>query len=101
MGTNRRYADSVGRQMSERVLEIAMRDHQPQSLTDLELELSEEPLTRTPKPRPRAWVRYGNTAALLDVEVVAWTEHAVAIRWETPAGREDKAWVWASAVRAR
>lgn len=102
MGTNKRYADTVDRQMSQRVLEVAMRDHQPQSLTSEELELDDEPLTRTPKPRPaRAWVRYGATAALVDVEVVAWTEHAVAVRWKTPQGREDKAWVWASAVRAR
>jgi hypothetical protein len=34
----------------------------------------------------------------LDVEVVAWTPRAVAVRWKTPAGEEHRAWVWASAV---
>lgn len=100
MGTNKRYADRVDRQMNARVVEMAMRDHHPASLTNEELELDVEPLTRTPKPRrARAWVRYNTTPVLLDVEVVAWTEHAVAVRWRTPAGREDKAWVWSSAVR--
>jgi hypothetical protein len=35
-----------------------------------------------------------------DVEVVACTEHAVAIRWPAPEG-EHRAWVWAGAIRSR
>jgi hypothetical protein len=102
MGTNRRYADRIDQQLSERVIEMAMREHAPTSLTDRELELSEVALTKPPKPRPaRAWVRYGGTALLVDVEVVAWTEYVVAVRWTTPSGREDRAWVWSSAVRPR
>jgi hypothetical protein len=102
MGSNRRYAESFDRLSKKREAAAAMRDHEPMSLTSEELELHSEPLTRTPTPRPaRAWVRYGTTSVQVDAEVVAWTDHAVAIRWKTPDGRHDKAWVWASAVRAR
>lgn len=42
-------------------------------------------MTRTPKPYPaRAWIRYGDQSIEIDVEVVAWTERAVAIRWPGP-----------------
>ena len=79
-----------------------MRDNTPSSLTNLELELDKQPLTRTPKPFPAlAWVHYGEVALNLRVEVVAWTPRACAIRWTTPDGREDKVWVWASAVESR
>ena len=37
-------------------------------------------------------------AVKLDVEIVAWTSRAVAIRWKTPTGDAHRAWVWASAV---
>lgn len=71
----------------------------PQTLTDRELELEVQPLTRTPVPvRARAWVRYASGAIKLDVDIVAWTPRAVAVRWKTPAGEEHRAWVWASAV---
>jgi hypothetical protein len=102
MGSNRRYAESLDRLSTERQAAAAMREHEPTSLTTQELDLDEEPLTRAPKPRPvSAWVRYGPRPVLIDAEAVAWTDHAVAIRWRTPDGREDKAWVWSSAVRAR
>jgi hypothetical protein len=102
MGSNRRYAASYDRQSKEREAAAAMNDHEPMSLTSEELELDREPLTRTPHPRPvTAWVRYGATSVQVPAEAVAWTDHAVAIRWTTPGGREDKAWVWSSAVRAR
>ena len=101
MGTNKRYADAIDRKMNERVAESIMRGKQPETLTDLELDLALEPLTRAPIGRPvRAWVRYGAVPLLVEAEAVAWTEHAVAIRWESPSG-EHRAWVWASAVQPR
>jgi hypothetical protein len=87
--------------MGERAAESIMRGAEPVTLTPTELELEREPLTRTPIARPvRAWVRYGAVPLLVDAEAVAWTEHAVAIRWKSPDG-EHRAWVWASAIRPR
>ncbi|MBH0053186.1 hypothetical protein I6E74_03270 [Salinibacterium sp. SWN139] len=98
MGTSKRYAEQVDRRMSEQVVETIMQD-EPSTLTDDELELDKLPLTRTPVAVPAvAWVRYGGVALRLPVEVVAWTERAVAIRWKTDTGGVHKAWVWASAV---
>jgi hypothetical protein len=87
--------------MGERVAETVMRGKHPETLSPTELELETEPLTRTPiAPKVRAWVRYGDVPLLIDAEAVAWTEHAVAIRWPAPEG-EHRAWVWASAIRPR
>lgn len=87
--------------MGERASESIMHGKVPDTLTTTELDLAKEPLTRTPIARPvRAWVRYGSVPLLVDAEAVAWTEHAVAIRWRSPDG-EQRAWVWASAVRTR
>lgn len=99
MGTNRRYADHYDRRMDARILARIVAGGPLQSLTDAELELDKEPLTRDPRPKPvRAWVRFGATPALVDAEACSWTANAVAIRFligET----QYRAWVWASAVR--
>jgi len=100
VGTSKRYADSVDRQMDARILQRVMQENAPHTLTRDELELDREPLTRAPIARTcRAWVRYGDTAALIDAEAVEWTEHAVHVRWITPTGERHHAWVWSSAVR--
>jgi hypothetical protein len=66
---------------------------QPDTLSPTELQLDKEPLTRRPVARPvKAWVRYGAVPLFVEAEAVAWTEHAVAIRWRTPEG-EHRAWV--------
>jgi hypothetical protein len=103
VGSNRRYAASVDRAMDARIVARMMSEHAPDSLTDAELELDEQPITRTPRPeRVTAWVRYGGTPVRVDGEAVAWTAAAVAVRWRTPGDQEHRAWVWASAVsRAR
>lgn len=102
MGTNKRYTDSIDRRMDARIAERIMAEREPSTLTDRELERDEEAVTRTPLPRSVvAWVRYGEDAIRVDAEAVAWTAYAVAIRWTTPAGKEHRAWVWSSAVRAR
>jgi hypothetical protein len=101
VGTNKRYADSIDRRMGVQVSESIMRGAQPGTLSPAELQLETKPLTRTPVARPvKAWVRYGAVPLLIDAEAVAWAEHAVAFRWPSPDG-EHRAWVWASAVRAR
>lgn len=100
MGTNRRYADHVDRQMDERVLERIARSGALQTLSDLELQLDAELFTRDPRPRPvTAWVRFGETPVQVRADACAWTPHAVGIRFAI-GGREYKTWVWASAVRA-
>jgi hypothetical protein len=99
VGTNVRYAAQIDAKRDEKINEIVMRDHQPQSLTPNELELDLLPLTRTPKPIPAiAWVHYDKMALKIPVHIVAWTPRACAIKWTTPQGREEKVWVWASAV---
>ena len=102
MGTNKRYADSIDRRMNARIAESEVAGLEPFTLTDAELELATEQLTRTPIPRPvRAWVRFGSRALKVDAEAVAWTGRAVAIRWTMASGAEHRAWVWASAVEPR
>lgn len=101
MGTSKRYAAHYDRRMNDKILEGVMASRVPTSLTKEELELDEQPLTRTPSPQPvTAWVRYGETAVKVDGLLVAWTPRAVAVRWETPGG-EHRAWLWSSATRPR
>lgn len=70
-----------------------------ETLSKAELELDLHPLTKTTVAVPaRAWVRYAGIATKLDLEVVAWTPRALAVRWKTPAGEADRAWAWVSAV---
>jgi len=76
-----------------------MREGQPESLNDVELELDRLPLTKTPQPEQvRVWVHYGRKAIRIDAELVAWTPRACAVRWKTDDGTVHRAWVWASAV---
>ena len=98
MGTSRRYATAVDRQMDRRILERIAAEGPLQSLTDEELRLDTEPVTIDPRPkRARAWVRFGATPALVDAEVCRWTANACAIRFKV-GDSERRAWVWASAV---
>ena len=99
MSRNKRYAESIDGRMHEDVNAMIMRDRAPSSLTDQELELDRLPITRTPVPeKVKAWVRYGDVALKIKADLVAWTPRACAVRWNTQAGVEHRAWVWASAV---
>ena len=101
VGTSKRYAAHIDARMGEKIDQAVMRDRQPETLTDLELELNVEPLTGTPTPMPvYAWVRYGATGMQVKARAVAWTNRAVAVEWEVPGGMQ-RAWVWASAVDKR
>lgn len=98
MGSSKRYADHYDRLMEHRVTMHGS----PESLTDAELEKEVQPVTRTPVALPVwAWVRYQAGPVRVEAEAVAWTPRAVAVRWSTPDGRTDRAWVWASAVERR
>jgi hypothetical protein len=102
MGTSKRYAQHYDGLMDARIADGVMRSGEPDTLDARELEFDNESMTRTPKPRPaRAWVRYGDQSIEVDVEVVAWTERAIAIRWPGPEGSEHHAWVWGGAVGQR
>jgi hypothetical protein len=93
----------IDARMDARIVESIMRTGgEPDTLDPKQLDLAHEPLTRSPEPQAaRAWVRYGEQSIEIEVEVTAWTERAVAIRWPGPDGAEHRAWVWAGAVSQR
>lgn len=99
MGTSKRYATSVDRQMDARILERVAAEAGPlQSLSPEELGLDSRPVTIDPRPKlAQAWVRFGATPVLVAAEVCRWTEDACAIRFRV-GEHELKAWVWASAA---
>jgi hypothetical protein len=94
MGTNKRYAAAVDRQMDTRILERIAAEAGPlQSLSKDELRLDTEPVTVPPRPKPaKAWVRFGATPALVNAKVCRWTADACAIRFRV-GDTEMKAWV--------
>jgi hypothetical protein len=99
MGTNRRYGEGG---ITDRIDQAATRGVEPDTLTDEQLDLDNEPLTTLRRARPvTAWVKYGGIHLRVDAELVAWTARAVAVRWRAPNGEIHKAWVWASAVEDR
>jgi ribosomal protein S7 len=99
IGSNKRYAKQIDQQMTAHVDQMVMRGA-PETLSDRELELDVQPLVKAATPVfARAWVRYGGVAVHIDVEAVAWTPQAVAIRWLSPDGQQHRAWVWVSAVK--
>jgi hypothetical protein len=101
VGTNKRYAAGIDREMAGHAHEIVMRGNRPISLTKEELELDTFPRTKTPKPMPvKVWVRYGDIAIKVEARAVAWTPRAVAVEWDAPGG-SHRAWVWASAVEGK
>ena len=98
MGTNRRYADKVDRQMDRR---IAQREMAPgyRSLTPLESGSESEPVTQAEKPIPvTAWVPVTPGVVQVEAEVTAWTKRAVRIEWQDDDGSRTTVWVYAGAV---
>lgn len=100
MGTSKRYAAAVDRQMDRRILERVMREHgEPETLTSAELGLDQLPLTRPPRAlRARAWIRYAGEPHRLEVELGAWTDRVAAVRWPGSDDTVHRAWIWATAV---
>lgn len=99
MGTNKRYAAAVDRRMDSRILSRTIAEAGPlQTLTAEELRLDVQPVTIDPRPKPgRAWLRFGTTPVLVDVEVCRWTADACAVRFWVD-DKEYRTWVWASSV---
>lgn len=99
MGTNRRYADSIDRQMNERALQTISRNAPLQTLTAQELRFDEQPLTIDPKPhrKVKAWVRFGAVPVRVDAVAARWTPDAVGIVFNIGA-HEHRCWVWNGAV---
>ena len=99
MGTSRRYADDVDRRSDEKYIARLAKQAPLQTLSPQELELSIQPVTKTPKPEiVRAWVRFGaEPFRVKHAEAVMWTSSAIAIRF-TACGTEYRCWVWANAV---
>jgi len=98
MGTAKRYAAAVDRQMGDSIVRRIMESGPPMTLGSEELALNRVALTKTPKPlEVRVWVRYPGGPLQVEAEAVAWTSRAVAVRWKC-GDVVHKAWVWASAV---
>lgn len=71
MGTSRRYAAKIDRQMDHRVLQRIAEENPLQSLTADERQASSLPVTRDPQPKPcNAWVRFGPHSMRIDAVVV-------------------------------
>lgn len=98
MGSNRRYAKHYDRLMDESIVTRIAAENPLQSLTDDELELTGQPLTRDPRPREvLVWVRFGPHPIQRRAQIVAWTPRAIAVRFRI-GDTEHKAWVWANAA---
>lgn len=98
MGTNRRYADKIDRQMAARILDSLASKGGLQSLSTTELALDREQLTIDPDPKPvKAWVRFYAVPVQVHAFAHRWTSRAVGIKFRA-GGREFAAWVWSSAV---
>lgn len=99
VGTNRRYADSIDRQMNERVAQTVSRNAKLQTLSGQELRLDEVPLTIDPRPRRKvkAWVRFGDVPLQVEAVAARWTADAVGIEF-TIGDTRHRCWVWSGAV---
>ncbi|GAB2702467.1 hypothetical protein BKA24_001673 [Microbacterium marinum] len=99
MGTSKRYAAGVDRQMNERILQRTAAAGPLQSLTSTELRLDEVPLTIDPQPRRkvRAWVRFGDTPVRVNAVAARWTPDAIGLEF-TVDGAAHRCWVWVGAV---
>jgi hypothetical protein len=98
MGTNRRYADSVDKQMATRAQQVASAPR-PVGLSPTEVDLAAQPVRSHSTPVPiRAWVHFTAAPAQLEGFAVEWTETAVHVELVDTAGRQHRLWLWASAV---
>lgn len=74
----------------------------PDTLTRLEVNLEDHPLTRSPQERPvLVWVRYGGRPVRVKGFTSMWTDQAVKAWWITPKLARHSAWVWSDAVQSR
>lgn len=98
MGTSRRYAAKIDRQMDQKILQRIAEENPLQSLTAAERQEAVLPVTRDPQPKPcSAWVRFGPHSMRVDAVVVVWNDVACGIQFSI-GEKEMRCWVWANAV---
>ncbi len=98
MGTNRRYADRVDRQMAARAQQVASAAR-PLGLSPVGVDLTSRPARSQSVPVPiLAWVQFTPTPTKLEGVAVEWNDVAVHVELIDAAGRKHRLWVWASAV---
>lgn len=86
----------------DREVEQAVTVPRPVSLTSAELDVTNHPVTEAETPIPvRVWVRFHEVSVHPEAEAIAWSDHAVQVRWTQRTGTVQTAWVWASAVQRR
>ncbi|MBN9214152.1 MAG: hypothetical protein J0J04_04930 [Microbacterium sp.] len=98
MGTSKRYAHVVAKQIDDQIIRVVARGAALQTLSAQELALDRYAVTIDPMPKPvKAWVRFDDVAVLVDAEACRWTNRAVGIRFRV-GDQEHRCWVWSSAV---
>ena len=98
MGTSKRYAHVIDRQMDEQVTRRIVASGPLETLTRAEQQRDALPVTSDPQPRKvKAWVRFGGTPIQVDAEACMWTAKAVGIRFMI-SGTVHRCWVWVGAV---
>ncbi|MFJ3395367.1 hypothetical protein [Leifsonia aquatica] len=98
MTSNRRYPG----QGLDRAIEQAITRPRPVWLTEAEVDLEHDPAVQPAAPAAGvAFIRFHEAVVRPEVEVIAWNEHAVRIRFSTRDGQTHEGWVWKDAVRAR
>lgn len=98
MGTSKRLAPLYDRYAQHGEILAAAKHGPLQSLTDRELDRTEQPMTMYPRPKKvRAWVRFGPESIRVEAALVRSTPLAAGI--EFSAGEETfRCWVWGNAV---
>jgi len=98
MGQSRRYPGTG----IDRAIEQVITRPRPVWLTEQEVDLEHDPPTVPSAPAPAtAFVRFHEAVVRPEVEVLAWNEHAVRIRFTSRDGQTHEGWVWKDAVRPR
>ena len=71
-------------------------------MAEQEVDLEHDPAVVPTVPAPAvAYVRFHETVVRPEVEVVAWNERAVRIRFTARDGQVHEGWVWKDAVRSK
>ena len=98
MGGQTRYERDLDRRIQRAVNEAVIRP-MPRSLSEAELDLEHNSVTKAEEPIPvRAWVTYEAATIRPECEAIAWTPRAVQLRVRMASGAIHIVWVWASAV---
>jgi hypothetical protein len=101
MGSNRRYADRIDRQMQKRLREAAMRpsyDSLPPELVGID----EDRPTPAREPVPvTVWVGVTAGKICVNAEAVEWNRKAARVVWKDSDGHENSVWVYLGAMSRR